>query len=45
MKAPIEARGYKWVSKFYAPNPPYDKCDRVNQIGECPVFSPKREPK
>lgn len=44
MKAPIMERGYRFVSPDYAPSPPYEVCSRVNDAGECPMFTPARVP-
>lgn len=39
--APIENVGYGFVSPDYAPEPPYEKCDRKND-GACEDWTPRR---
>lgn len=38
------APGHKFVSPDWAPDPPYEKCDRINVAGECEFFTPLRTP-
>ncbi len=38
---PIKA-GYGFVSRSYAPYPPYMQCSRVNTEGSCPFFERSR---
>ncbi len=45
IKAPVEPTGYSFVSRAYAPSPPYDLCSRKNECGNCPDFEPRRMPK
>jgi hypothetical protein len=41
-RAPIAFKGYGFVSRDYAPAPPFELCSRVNPTGECEMFSPAR---
>lgn len=41
LRAPIDEVGYRFVSQDYAPHPPYEKCDRLND-GACPEWEPRR---
>lgn len=41
MAAPTEP-GFRFVDPDYSPSPPYELCSRINQIGECPFFEPRR---
>ncbi len=41
MKAPTKP-GFGFVSPDYSPTPPYRPCKYVNQIGECPMWEPRR---
>jgi hypothetical protein len=43
MEVPI-APGFGFVDPEFSPNPPYEKCSRVNTNGECQHFKPKPEP-
>lgn len=36
--------GYGFVSPGYAPDPPFERCDRVNAFGNCNRFEPLRRP-
>jgi hypothetical protein len=42
LRAPIEFQGYGFVSQTYAPSPPFELCSRVNTIGECEMYEPRR---
>jgi hypothetical protein len=43
IKAP-SSPGYGFVSRSFAPHPPYGLCSRKNDKGECAEFAPLREP-
>ncbi len=43
MKVPTRP-GYKFVSRAYSPDPPYERCDRINTDGDCAMFAPARKP-
>ena len=40
-KAPSRS-GYGFVSRFYAPAPPFFRCVDVNKNGDCEMFEPIR---
>ena len=42
MKAPLEPKGFGFVTPAYAPSPPYELCSRVNEHGDCGMFSTRR---
>ena len=42
IKAPVEPRGFDFVSRAYAPSPPYELCSRVNEGGHCEMFTTRR---
>jgi hypothetical protein len=41
VKVPIRP-GYGFVDPDHAPNPPYERCSKVNAQGTCPEFVPVR---
>ena len=45
IKAPIDATGFGFVSRAYAPSPPYALCRDKNETGDCDDFIPRRAPK
>lgn len=42
IKAPIEPSGFGFVSRAYAPSPPYALCRDRNEDGHCDDFEPRR---
>lgn len=40
--APVKP-GFGFVSKNWAPHPPYAKCEYLNSNGDCGQFEPRRE--
>lgn len=35
--------GFGFVDPTHSPDPPYERCSRVNQVGECEMFTKRRE--